>query len=97
MADTFNDASRKNWVPAGDQQPTDTQIGIGCLQRIATATELMAKNHDQLVRQRDAANANADFYRRRHESTVRQLSAMRGQVTKLKNRLAKAAAAGEGT
>lgn len=42
MSDDFVAHSRKSWREMQAGGPTDTQIAVGCLQRIADATEKMA-------------------------------------------------------
>lgn len=59
-------------------------INAGSLQRIADATEAMAKNHTQLIRERDMYEK---LYREQAEKAAalrRQLSAAKGQITKLR-------------
>ena len=77
------DCSRTNF---DIEKPTWELVKIGCLQRIADACELMAKNHAQLV-------ADHDLYKRwyyeqleRVASRDRTISALRGQITKLKKK-----------
>lgn len=80
MAD-FRESSRNGWASA----ETVEHINAGSLQRIADATELMARRHLELIRERDE-------YERRYKSVVewvrtleRRLSAAKGQITKLRN------------
>lgn len=79
---TLRDQSKKTWT-AGDH--TLESINAGSLQRIADATEKMAQRHTDLMRERD------DFERRykaavaREFALERQLSAAKGQITKLRN------------
>jgi hypothetical protein len=87
MSDTFRDASRKLWGPATGYDITDAQIQLGCLQRIADATELMAKHHQELISAKERAESSAKYWREASDRRDRQLIAARGQITKLKNRL----------
>ena len=80
MAD-FRVDSREVWTSA----KTVEHINAGSLQRIADATELMARRHLDLIRERDE-------YERRYKAAVgreraleRKLSAAKGQITKLRN------------
>ena len=80
MAD-FRGDSREVWKSA----KTLEHINAGSLQRIADATELMARRHLDLIRERDE-------YERRYKAAVgreraleRKLSAAKGQITKLRN------------
>lgn len=59
-------------------------IKLGALQRIADATEMMAKNHVRLVADRDMYEK---MYRQQVATTERlsrQVSALRGVITRLK-------------
>lgn len=65
----------------------ESEIRTGCMQRIADATELMAKNHQQLITDRD-------YYKRRYQEQseysnrlFRKVSALRGVVTRQKKRI----------
>lgn len=81
----LKDISKDNY--GGDA--TDKHIELGCLQRIADATELMASNFIALQNERD-------MYKRRYNEGVearnsrdKTISNLRGQITKLKNKLKK--------
>ena len=78
---TLRGSSVKNWTGNG----TVEDINAGSLQRIADATELIAKRYAELIRERD------DFERRwrstetRAQVLERRLSAAKGQITRLRN------------
>lgn len=80
MAD-FRDSSRKVWMSAG----TVEHINAGSLQRIADATELMARRHLELIRERDDYERRYKAAIERERALERKLSAARGQITKLRN------------
>ncbi len=88
MNKSFIDESRKKYH-SGSDDPTIAQLGVGCLQRIATACEAMAKDHLRLVEERQWMEARADENYERWQKTELSLSATRGVVTKLKKQLAK--------
>lgn len=78
---SLRDLSRSSWTGDGSV----AHINAGSLQRIADATELMARRHLELIRERDD-------YERRYKAAIerelaleRKLSAARGQMTKLRN------------
>ena len=81
---TMREASRGNF----NNRNTMEDLTLGCLQRIADATELMAKRHQELIDQKDAAEQSRDYWRRAHDAKNRRLIASRGQITKLKKALA---------
>ena len=65
---------------------TNESISTGALQRIADATELMAKNYIKL--QDDAAMYKRWYNesREQKEKLYRQISALKGVITELKNK-----------
>lgn len=70
-----------------NQTPTESEIQLGCLQRIADATELMAKDREKLIRDYDYMRNNRDAYRTRYETEAHRNRALKGVITKLKNKL----------
>ena len=81
---TWQEHSRGAWTDTTEATPCDSRIQLGAIQRIATACETMAKNHDALVRDRD-------LYRRWYENEKavvarlqRSNAALRGVITKLR-------------
>jgi len=77
---SFKDASRTNW----ESQNSTEHINAGSLQRIADAAELMAKNHAELVSERDRAIQSVTFWKEQAEQIARSNRALRGVITKLK-------------
>lgn len=85
---SLTEQSRLDWVPSEGRTPTTEQIAVGALQRIATATEMMAKEHDRLERRAKAAESSREYWIAEHDAVRRKLIAARGQITKLKRQLA---------
>lgn len=77
----FRDLSRMSWT--GDEAVA--HINAGSLQRIADATELMARRHLELIRERDDYERRYKAAIERERALERKLSAARGQITKLRN------------
>lgn len=82
----YREQSKRNWFTTGDVLQEHLQTG--CLQRIADATELMAKNYLSL-------QGDADRYKRWYQQEQGynkglRLSnaALKGQITKLNKALA---------
>ena len=82
----YKDESRIGWGSTIEKEGFVgvDRIQIGCLQRIADATELMAKRHQDLVDERD-------YYKRRYDETTKtnrslrlRIAALKGVITKLK-------------
>jgi hypothetical protein len=78
----YKEQSRQEWYR--ETPLTDEQLKIGAIQRIADATEAMAKNYVALQNDRDRLNK---LFQNEQQCTARLLrcaSALRGQITKLK-------------
>lgn len=91
MSDSFTKESRREWNRAGfNNPPSVEELKLGCLQRIATATELACKDREQLERDYAYMRRDRDSWRSRSERSERSNSALRGQITKLKRAAAKA-------
>jgi len=83
---TFIESSKGNWAPIAGDNPTAEQIGVGCLQRIAAATEAMAQNYKNLQNERDRYEK---WYRDELKTTARlqkSNAALRGHIKRLKNK-----------
>lgn len=85
---SLKEQSRKDWVLSHSQDKADNeQIQIGCLLRIADASEAMAKNHNELISQRDMYQRwHQDAFARLQRSE-RRLAATKGVVTKQRRRI----------
>jgi hypothetical protein len=89
MSDTFRKESARDWN-RGTTQPTMQDIQVGCLQRIADATELMAKRHQELVDAKRSAESSRDYWRDMASQLEFSIRSLRGQITKLKKQIAAA-------
>lgn len=87
---SHKDNSRINWGKTinGSENRDRNDIELGCMLRIADATEAMAKDHITLMHDRD-------MYRWRYEAELSRSNALklsnnalRGAITKLKKKLA---------
>lgn len=83
---SWKDHSRTAWhsAPDADAPPLDDRIKIGCLQRIADATEKMAQSYAALIEERDLYKRWYDEEERRRHSAERRIAALKGVITKLK-------------
>lgn len=77
---TMRDVSRDQWTGQGSID----QINAGSLQRIADATEAMAKNYVALQDERDRLKRWLADAEARERALCRRLSATRGVVTRMK-------------
>lgn len=67
-----------------DEFPGLDRIKVGCLQRIASATEAMAKNHVQLQNDYNYMRESRDRYRDLYEKEAKRSAALRGWITRYK-------------
>lgn len=84
MARSWKDHSRTDWRNAGECTPSDDRIKIGCLQRIADATEAMAKSYNLLREERDRYQR---WYEQEQQSNARlrrSNAALRGLLKRMK-------------
>jgi porphobilinogen deaminase len=88
MSETFRNASKQDYRRAEAERPTHEQINLGCMQRIADATELMAKDRSDLVKENKWLASSRKHFRDDCEFLRRQVAAQKGLVTKLKKQLA---------
>lgn len=84
MSDYWATESRKNWHSGIGNQPSHEQLQIGCLQRIAAATEDMASDYRRLHRERDAYERLYRNACERERALERSNAALRGVITKMK-------------
>lgn len=85
MAADFKEQSRQRY---GDgSQPTMEQIKLGCLQRIADATEVMAQNYSKMISDLKCQRDLADYYRIECKRLKRSNSARAGIIKKLKGKI----------
>jgi len=79
----FDEASRFKYC---SNTPTHQDLKLGCLQRIADATELMAKDHAKLIRDLERSERARKSWMQEFLRVSKQASALRGVITKLKNK-----------
>jgi len=84
MAELRN-ASKAQYDSAGT--PTIEQINCGSLQRIADASEVMARRYVDLLKDVEQYRRWWNEEREKNAALTRSNSALRGQITKLKNQL----------
>lgn len=87
MGKSFKDQSKLDWQVRGDLPITNEQIQIGCLQRIADATEVMAKNYIELFAEKEKFRRWYQDERDWRESLERSLRTHKGNYTRVKNEL----------
>lgn len=85
---SYKKISRESWGTRVEI-PTDLQIVVGAMQRIADATEVMAKNYYQLQKDLDFYKSRYIEHRECIEKKDRQIAALKGVCTKYKNQIEK--------
>lgn len=76
-----------------DSENTAEHIQLGALQRIADAAEAMAKNHNDLIRDRDNYKRWYLEEKKTSDELRKSLSSTKGVVTRLRRQLAELQAA----
>ncbi len=84
MSESFKIESKKDWVTGGIDKPNTEQLTLGCLQRIADATELMAKQYQSLINDRDYYKKMYDEIFERNKKLERGISALKGHIKRIK-------------
>jgi hypothetical protein len=81
----MRDLSRVRWASDSD---TLESINTGSLLRIADGVESMAKGYVALEQRAKSAESGADYWKDRAEAYRKAHIAQKGQITKLRNKLA---------
>lgn len=82
----YKEQSRLDFSRPEGVNLTYDEVKIGCLQRIADATEAMAKEHNRLLAQLEYYKGYSSELQDKLKYTQRQLSSARGQLTRMKNK-----------
>jgi len=61
-------------------------VKIGALQRIADATEIMAKNHNQLIDERDRYKRYYEEKNKHCQHLYHKISGLKGAINRMKNK-----------
>lgn len=83
MSPTYRQVSRQEWSRK-NELVYDEDIKNGALQRIADATELIARDHQNLVNREKWATERADSLSREVKHLERANAALRGHLKRLK-------------
>ena len=86
MSKTFRELSKTKWIAKTEDREA---IRLGCMLRIADATEAMSKNHIQLQSDYDYMKKSRDYYRNQYHLSEKRIAAYKGHTTRLKNKLKK--------
>lgn len=80
----FRDESRVNYGLTSDRNLTQKDLQLGCLLRIADASEVMAKNHNRLIDEARHQTNRADRLQRELDTERRRSAALRGHIKRMK-------------
>jgi hypothetical protein len=81
---SYRDESRINYGCQTEEALTLDQLKTGALLRMADATEAMAKNHVQLIKDRDMYFQWYEQEKKRADALERKVRALRGAITRMK-------------
>jgi len=81
-------ASQRAWTTRSCLA-TDREVEIGCLQRIAAATELLARDRENLLVECDQYKSRYQLLFTDYQSLTRSNASLRGVITKLRKALGK--------
>ena len=85
---------RKSWIEhskihyrdTDEGTPNDNRIKIGCMQRIATATEAMAITHTRLINDNEWLKGVRDRQQEEINYLRRSNAGLKGAITRMKNK-----------
>lgn len=80
---SYRKESRTDWG-SYEKGITLEQVNTGSLLRIADATELMAKNHEQLVQLKEYYERRYNEERQRADKLERQVRGYKGVISRMK-------------
>lgn len=82
----YREASKQNWTNVAGND-TIERINAGSLQRIADATEVMAKSYNDLIADRNWYKEKYNEKNARIDQLNNSIRSYRGTITKLKKKL----------
>lgn len=82
----YREASRLNYGADEEKALTIDQISLGCMLRIADATEKIAQEYDELLRQRNHYKNQSERFLRELRTMTRSNNALRGHIKRMKNK-----------
>jgi hypothetical protein len=83
---SYRSHSKDNYGNLNKDAATLEQINTGSLQRIADATEAMAQNFVKLQNDYEYMRKSRDNYREDYRTAQRQITALKGHITRLKKK-----------
>jgi hypothetical protein len=87
MSKSYIEESRLGWFREG--LPTNDDLKLGCLQRIASATELACKDREKLERDYAYMRRSRDEAKECSARLARSNAALRGVIKRMKRQAAK--------
>lgn len=81
----YKEESRKNWY--SKSKLTIEEISLGCQMRMADSLETIAQDRVRLINENEKLKKDVQFWRDQYDKAWRINSAMKGWITRLKNKL----------
>lgn len=81
---SYMEWSKTAW--GAEEWPGLDSIKVGCLQRIADATEKMAQSHDALIRARDTYESLLNSSLKENKVLEHRIAGLRGAMGRMKKR-----------
>lgn len=76
----YKDLSRENYGISDNDTPTFEQVQLGCLQRIANASEAIAKKYVQM-------EVNLTWYKNKYKENVEEIKLLKNRIRGIKARI----------
>lgn len=86
MSKSFIEQSKTEWQSSLGGNPTKYDLQTGSLQRIALATEQMAKNYVQLQLDHDMYKRWYQEEKQKCKELYKSISSLKGHIKRLKNK-----------
>lgn len=80
----YKDESRRLWIRTDGENPTLEQLQLGCMQRIADASEAMAKDHVRLLNDAKWQREAKERLQKTCDRLARSNAALRGYIKRMK-------------
>lgn len=85
----YAEESKKNYGRDESAAFSHDDLQLGCLQRIAKATETISQSYNKLIEERDLYKKLYGDERACTERLLRRISAMKGVITRLQRKVKK--------
>jgi hypothetical protein len=84
MSASYIEESKRAWYRGGDVLPSNEELQLGCLQRIAAAVEISCKDRERLERDYKYMRNRKEEIERSNARLARSNAALRGVIKRMK-------------